>query len=170
MTAAEDAVTIPLYARDGSIRAHALIDATDTEFVNRWRWTEARGYAVRWARDENGALHRIDLHRELLGLKRGDRREVDHKNRVRLDDRRSNLRVVTKAENSQNKPSYPGTSRFRGVAYIQSRRRWSAYVGTGGRTVFQGYFKTEEEAAHAASRARRELMPFAVEPVCLAGG
>jgi hypothetical protein len=163
MTPDRESVTVPLYSRNGSIRASTRIDEADAGFVNQWRWTEARGYAVRWKRDAAGRLHRIDLHRELLGLRPGDGLEGDHRNRDRLDNRRSNLRVVTKAQNGQNKPSYPGTSQYRGVSYIQSRGKWSACVRRGNRPVFQKYFETEREAAEAASAARRSLMPYAVE-------
>jgi hypothetical protein len=33
------------------------------------------------------------MSREILGLERGDKREADHENRDRLDNRRSNLRA-----------------------------------------------------------------------------
>ena len=48
------------------------------------------------------------LHREVLGLTPGDGLETDHRNGDRLDNRRSNLRVATRAQNAQNVPARSG--------------------------------------------------------------
>lgn len=34
----QDTVRIPLRARDGSIRAYALVDAADAEWLSQWTW------------------------------------------------------------------------------------------------------------------------------------
>lgn len=62
---------IPLSARDGSIRAYAIVDATDAHWINQWRWHLDKGYARRneW---RDGKCIAILLHRELLGLRSGD--------------------------------------------------------------------------------------------------
>ncbi len=92
-------VTIPLRAKDGSIKGHAMIDSIDVA-LSRWRWCLSRGYAVRGVRARGG--HRlISLHRQILGLTFGDGVEVDHINRNKLDNRRSNLRIVTHGGNMQ---------------------------------------------------------------------
>ena len=39
-------VLIPLRARDGGVRAFAIVDAADADFVDQWRWRlNANGYA-----------------------------------------------------------------------------------------------------------------------------
>ena len=42
----EDPARIPLRARDGSIRAYALIDADDLQKIEKHRWHIAGGYAA----------------------------------------------------------------------------------------------------------------------------
>jgi hypothetical protein len=85
--------------------------------------------------------------------------EVDHVNGDGLDNRRSNLRVCTHAENARNQSSRTrmSTSRFRGVVWAKDRRKWRAMIGDNGRTVHLGNFTDEIEAAQAYDRAAREM-------------
>lgn len=58
----------------------------------------------------------VVLHRYLLGLKKGDNIKVDHINRNRIDNRKSNLRLATDAENARNKSLQKNnTSGFKGI-------------------------------------------------------
>lgn len=164
-TAPDGAVLIPLRARDGSILAHAVVDAADAEWVNQWRWhLHSRGYAVRSVA-VNGNPRQIFLHRELLGLPRvRDGREVDHVDRDKLNNRRSNLRVVTHAQNVQNFPSHRGsTSGHRGVHWSSRKRKWVAKVRVNREQIFLGHFESEMDAAVAARDARARLLPFSID-------
>lgn len=100
------------------------------------------------------------VHRWVLGLQHGDRRIGDHINGNKLDNRRSNLRIVDASGSSQN-VSGRGRSRFRGV-YPQRSGRWQARVKFQGETHYLGTYATEEEAAVVAEAKRHELMPFYV--------
>lgn len=148
---------VPLVRRDGSVAAYAIIDAADAEWVGQWTWnlTPAGRYAVRG----DG----IKLHRELLGLKRGDARFGDHINRDTLDDRRGNLRILSASESPQNVPGRPGSSRHRGVSWYAPTGKWVAYVNVNHKRHHLGYFETEEQAATAARDARARLMPAAID-------
>lgn len=160
-TAPDGAVLIPLRARDGSIRAYAIIDGPDADFVNQWCWgMDGKGYA---RRSEDGKD--VYLHRELLGLPRiRDGREGDHRDRNRLNNRRANLRPATHAQNLQNQPGHRGSSStLRGVCWEQRKSRWRAGVTVNGKWRHLGYFLTEEEAAEAARSGRVRLLPYAVD-------
>lgn len=156
---------IPLYRRDGSIRAYALVDAADFEVVAPFRWhLGSNGYARRNLGSRDGR-RLILLHRQLLGLALGDARHADHVNRDKLDNRRANLRIVTRGQNRQNVPTHKGaTSRFRGV-YLEVRRgrapRWRAGARISGRHVHLGSFQSELDAALAVNAWRLENMPYA---------
>ena len=112
------------------------------------------------------------LHRFVLGY-RGPL-EIDHKNGRRLDNRRSNLRIVTTAQNAQNgKLNALGkfSSGFRGVSFDKFRNLWAAYCTLNQKMHRLGRFTTEDEAAVAAYDLRRILMPFSIEdPIILVGG
>lgn len=171
-------VAIPIYAArgrtvaDGPVRAQALVDAADADWVGEWRWylherryvSRRTGESVVWryAVRDGG---KIRMHRLICSLPfRSDGREVDHVNRDGLDNRRSNLRVVTHAQNLQNKASYRGASSLaRGVYWHGEKQRWAAQVGVNGRHHHLGYFTNEDEAAQIASDYRKKIMPFAVE-------
>ncbi|MFJ1827416.1 HNH endonuclease [Streptomyces sp. NPDC088178] len=100
------------------------------------------------------------VHRWVLGLRKGDGLIGDHINGDRLDNRRSNLRIVDASGSSQN-VSGRGRSRFRGV-YPTRAGRWMAKVKFQGRYHCCGTYETEEQAAAVAEAKRCELMPYYV--------
>lgn len=142
---------IVLWGRKGPV-ASALVDAEDYERLSEHRWNRDRkGYAKRNGKKVVGEPRRtIMMHREIMGLSPGDGVETDHINRIPLDNRKSNLRVVTHAENGQNQtPRKGGSSKYRGVCRDQGK--WKAR----GRDHHIGYFD-DEDAAGAAAREWRE--------------
>jgi hypothetical protein len=142
----------------------ALLDRADYErFGNRVWYLASTGYARRKGPRNGGSQATVFLHREILGLAHGDS-EVDHINRDRLDNRRVNLRLATRAEQCQNIPA-KGRSRFRGVSFDSRsmKKQWRAGAKLNGRAHYLGHFETEEEAAEAASVFRREHMPYSQE-------
>lgn len=156
-------VEIPLRARDGSVKARAIVDDTDADWLNQWRWTLLpSGYAYRHMSRGPGLGHlHIYMHRSLLGLEQGDGRIGDHINGNKLDNRRRNLRVVTRHGNAQNVLSTKGsTSRHRGVSWNTDRQKWVAQAWINGRQTPLGRYDSEEEAAAVASAARAAHMPY----------
>lgn len=112
---------------------------------------------------EGGGQVTLSMARAVMGLVPGDGLEVDHINRFKLDNQRQNLRVVTHAQNMQNRVRRGGSSRHRGVSFLKDRGKWRARATLDGRDVFIGDFESEEGAAAAARDFRREHMPFAID-------
>lgn len=158
-----EAVRIPLYGSGGKVVGYSLVDGVDAGLA-AYRWhMNHNGYAVHSV-NQRGNRHTLRMHREILGMARGDKREVDHRNLDKLDNRRSNLRVATRAQNAQNQPAQPGrTSRYRGVHWHVRREKWRAQATLDGRQHFLGSFDSEDAAAAAVAAFRREHMPFAAE-------
>lgn len=76
--------------------------------------------------------------------------EVDHINGDKLDNRRENLRSVTRSNNNANSKLRSGkTSRYRGVHWSKRQRKWAASIGVNRKTIYLGYFYKEKEAAKA---------------------
>ncbi len=72
--------------------------------------------------------------------------QIDHRNRVRDDNRWKNLRAVTNGQNNQNsKPR--GISKYKGVSWGKSNKKWQAQVTLNGEHHHLGYFDTEIAAA-----------------------
>lgn len=152
-------VKVPLRRRDGSVRAWARVDLEDADIVLARPWyATANGYAAR----REGLMHRV-----VLGCQPGDNRVVDHINGDRLDNRRRNLRLVSQAENQQNRsplrPVPRSGSRYRNVSWDKRARRWVVTIGHNYQRYHIGSFDSEEEAAEAARRARAELYTHHVE-------
>ena len=162
---ADGSLGIPLTSRSGVIRAYAIVDAADAEIAIRWRWhLMTVGYVGRDEPSEPGRpKEKVYLHRAILGLSRGDRREVDHIDRDRLNCRRSNLRMPPPGGNQQNLTARPGTSVYRGVYWRKDTSKWAAYVHVQGKVVRLGCFTDELEAAVVAREARGRLMPYAID-------
>lgn len=96
------------------------------------------------------------MHRMILGV--SDRAtEVDHINKNGLDNRKENLRKVTKAQQRMNTGrSRAGVSKYRGVGFYLDKRatspgkhgggRWVAKLSLRGKTLSR-YADSEKEAA-----------------------
>lgn len=157
----DDVTRIPLRNRRGAVVAHTLVDTADVALVESggpWRLS-TRGYVARTRGKEV-----VYLARFLHGLNRGDAGEVDHINGDPLDNRRSNLRVVSHEQNMQNvRPRIRSTSRYRGVHWEASTQSWRAVCQISGVRFSVGRFKNEIEAAHAAHQFRLANMPGAVD-------
>jgi hypothetical protein len=75
-----------------------------------------------------------------------------------FDYRKENLVVCTMQERQRILPPSRnhGTSRYKGVSYITSRKRWRAAIKYKGKSITIGLFKNEDEAARAYNRAALE--------------
>jgi hypothetical protein len=163
---------LPLRRRDGTVRAFVRVDASDVEHLAQWRWSlgfggkRSRGaaYAVRTA-GSRGHYYSVFMHRELLCLGRGDRRIGDHINGDKLDNRRSNLRIVTPGQNQQNRTALDSRNKsgHRGVCWHAQRQKWRAVGHIAGRSHWLGYFDDVEEAARVVSAWRADNMPFSAD-------
>jgi hypothetical protein len=97
------------------------------------------------------------MHRIILGVT--DRNIfVDHKNGNGLDNRRSNLRQCTIAENNRNVVKrIAGTSKYRGVSWHKSEGKWQAQIKHNNKRHHLGNFINEIDAAIAYNNAATEL-------------
>lgn len=76
--------------------------------------------------------------------------EIDHINGDQADNRIANLRLASRAQNSQNKrvPRH-NTSGFKGVSINRKSGKWVAMIQVASKQMYIGRFNTKEEA-HAA--------------------
>lgn len=87
--------------------------------------------------------------------------QIDHINGVRSDNRITNLREASQAENCQNLKKSRGTSGFLGVTIDSVRgNRWKASIKLNGENIHLGWFKTPEQAHESYLTAKRSLHPF----------
>jgi len=132
----------------------ALVDDEDYEDLKQFKWyanwcSHTKSfYAMRGVKMSTGKWTNELMHRRILGLERGDKRQCDHLDHATLDNRRANIRVVTNQENNQNR-------RAKGYSWIPSIRRYRAQLKVGGVYRHLGYHDTSDEAraAYLAGKA-----------------
>lgn len=106
-------------------------------------------YAVR---SVDGRL--VYMHREILGLPRARRPQVDHRDHDGLNNRRENLRLATSSQNLANsRKPHRGTNRYKGVTRCERMGKWKVQIRIDGRYRFLGYFVDEREGAQAYDAA-----------------
>jgi hypothetical protein len=134
----------------------ALVDDEDFEYLNQWKWccrkNVTKGSINYYAGRSGGSVLKyryIHMHKVILKTDK----LVDHKNRNGLDNRKDNLRIASKSDNSKNKKGW-GKSKYLGVSLNVAKRktkpsceRWVATIFINGKNKNLGRFKTEKEAA-----------------------
>lgn len=94
------------------------------------------------------AVHRL-VAITFLGLTSGNL-QVDHINHDSLDNRLSNLRLCTKAENRRNsRKPLNSTAPYKGISYDKQLGKWRSQILANGKRIWLGVYDTPEEA-HAA--------------------
>lgn len=76
----------------------------------------------------------------------GFEKVVDHINNNSIDNRLENLQIITNRENS-SKDKKNGTSKYIGVSWRESSKRWRSAIYHQGKSIELGYFKDEKEAS-----------------------
>jgi len=138
-----------------------LVDDADFDYINQWKWHYERrkytGYATRrqylGGGRKNQRQKKIYMHRVIMNPPSD--LMVDHINKDGLDNRRENLRMVTRSQNAINSHKRRNTvSQYRGVVLTEGL--WMACITTKGKHIYLGKFKTEIEAAKAYDVAAQD--------------
>ena len=156
----DGAIEIILTNKIKNERARTIIDANEYGKICQYRWYFSAGRVAMSNVDGKKTL----MHRFLMDAPFG--REVDHINRNSLDNRRKNLRLVTRAENLQNISSSGiknSSSKYRGVTWSATHNSWIASASIDKKRHHIGCFDAEIEAGIAAAKWRKKNMPYTVE-------
>lgn len=150
-----------------------IVDPEDFPWISRHKWTAlesspGRFYAFRTINLSAGNKTSLLLHRAVLDANRGQ--EVDHINWNTLDNRKSNLRFCSRAENFANKRKMNGKSQFKGVSWSSSSSKWMARIQDRGTMKYLGVFESEEEAAQVYDKAALTLWGEFARPNFSCGG
>ena len=129
-----------------------LVDDKDYEWLSQHKWHFDR-YAYRTVK---AGKHKrsVRMHREILDAPKG--MEVDHINGDKLDNRRSNLRVVTRSVNSRNQCRRKSYDAPAGVYWDRFRNKWKVVTSLEGKQWNIGRYTAREEAIQAYSDFAKE--------------
>lgn len=136
-----------------------LVDNEDFEELNKYKWyfnaaglVDGNGYAFSGYRQGR----RYYMHRILSGAPK--HLIVDHINRNGLDNRRKNLRLVTRGENCLNKSKHKGSQyKYKGVGLSSGGKLYNARIARNGKQHYLGSFKTQIGARRAYLKAAKRL-------------
>lgn len=81
---------------------------------------------------------------------------INHKNLNKLDNRKINIEIVSSRENS-NKKHLKSSSKYVGVYWHNSSKKWASNIATGGKQKHLGLFETELEAYLAYEKKLNEI-------------
>lgn len=117
-------------------------------------WVISTGYA--YGRPFGGKSGKL-FHRLIMNEPEG--MDIDHINGDKLDNRKNNLRVATRGQNSANqKPQRKKlSSKHKGVSWQKSNSKWYAYINKKGRRLNLGYYQNENDAAKAYNKKALEI-------------
>jgi hypothetical protein len=150
----------------------AVVDPADFYHLNRHKWRICKGkntlYAERSVRLSFGRYTRILMHRQILNAypnhhPRFTSHEplftnlvIDHINRNGLDNRRSNLRLATIAQNAWNSRIRPNRSGYKGVWFAKDKGKFRAAIWHNNKRIYLGYFDSPRQAALAYDTAAKK--------------
>lgn len=144
----------------------AVVDDEDYDEIIKFKWhavKQGQGngttwYAARNWKKPNGLSSTITMHRQIMGPPPPDKPNIDHINHNTLDNRRSEMRFCTNAENSQNsryRDTQGKTSIYKGVSLHMGR--YHAQICHQRKVTCLAHWATEEAAALAYNKAALRL-------------
>jgi HNH endonuclease/AP2 domain len=160
--------TVIIYVNYGGRRRSVFIDKEDLPVMKSFdgAWFLLRDNTVK-SREKFYVAHTksgsktVLLHRLLMNPGAG--LIVDHIDGNPLNNRRKNLRLLTHAENMQNRSGLEtrNKSGYRGISWDKRRNKWRAKVKLNGKVVYEKFFSDIKEANHNVIEARKIHMPYA---------
>ena len=142
------------YCNNGT---HFFFDKEDYEKIKEYCWWyDGRYVCAHTLQNDKYTTKILRLHRLVMDVPDREDINVDHKNLVRYDCRKSNLRCATDSENAKNK-DYSYMSSDTGIVGVKKENsKYSAYISINGKSTRLGLFNTIEEAAEARFEAELE--------------
>jgi hypothetical protein len=121
-------------------------DISDAQIIEQYNWYfDKDGYVVTRINGKG-----IKLHKLLMNTSN----KVDHKNRLKYDNRRNNLRIATNSQNGMNIDiRKDNTSGVTGVGWHSKNNCWRARITVNGQEIHLGNYNIFEEAVKARQEA-----------------
>lgn len=132
-------------------------DLEDYDKIKGHTWSlNSKGY-LSTKTFKNGQQKGYLMHRVIMDAP--DNMIVDHINGTSsiLDNRKSNLRLATQAENCMNSDK-PKTNKsgVKGVSWCKNSKKWSATIGYNHKTISLGKYELFEDAVNARIEAEKK--------------
>jgi hypothetical protein len=120
-------------------------------------WSETAKTWYVYHKEKSIGYHSVLLHRFLMNPPEG--LHVDHIDHDGLNNRRYNLRNVTRTVNQlNNRKQTNNTSGYRGVVWDKDRNLFQAKIKLHGKQKMLGRYKTAEEANDVVVKYRKDVL------------
>jgi hypothetical protein len=123
-----------------------LVQVSDEDYeeLSKYRWCLTGGKYVN--RRKDGKV--VYMHREILHPP--DNMKIDHLDHNPLNNQRSNLRICTQLENTQNCRIHRNNSTgYKGVRFNKRNKNYTAQITVNHKLMWLGAFDTAEQAHQA---------------------
>lgn len=126
-----------------------FIDREDYDLVKNYTWHKNDQNYIVYKQKSCGNLR---MHRLIMGHYYDiDGMDIDHiRSNSRNDNRKGNLRVVTRSQNNMNRNTY------KGVYYSSYRQKWVAHIVINGWNNYLGYFDNYEDALECRKKGEQK--------------
>ena len=126
-------------------------DLEDYDKIKNTHWSlNLHGYV-------SGHINRVNTELHTTIIDRASGMNIDHINRNRLDNRKSNLRVCTISENRRNSSlSRKNTSGISGVSWFKKTSQWRARITVDKKEIHLGCFSNKDDAIKARLLAEKK--------------
>lgn len=137
----------------------ALIDAEDYPKIAGYRWRFHCGYARASQYDPASKRSQaVHMSHVILPCPPVKGLEVDHINRNKLDNRKENLRLVTRSQNCANRGNFKNSkSQYKGVRWNKKMGLWEAAIRKDNVITNLGAYDDEIAAASAYNEYARKM-------------
>jgi len=140
----KDYAVVFLYNQEGLKIAETKVNLNKLEEIKKYKWRLTNNGYVKTG--DNTLLHRFIMDCP-------DNKVVDHINKNKLDNRKSNLRICEQTHNLMNsKIGKDNKSGYKGVGFHKPSKKWRARITVDKKTIYLGLFNSKEDAI----KARRE--------------
>jgi hypothetical protein len=138
----------------GNTQQEFYFDLIDYDLIKDYHWIEIQkqNSTYKYLLAYNPKTQRsIRMHQLLAGY------NIDHIDRNPFNNRRSNFRKASIAENNRNKNRQTNNSSgIIGVAWHKSKNKWHARIGINKKLKHIGYFENKKDAIKARLQAEKE--------------
>ena len=137
-----------------------IIDKDKLKELRKYRWfIDKKGYASCYYKVD-GKQKNLKMHR--LVIDAPSKAIVDHKDKNKLNNRLSNLRIVNSTESNRNNTRRKdNTSGVTGVMWDNTKKRWRAFVYVNSKRISLLY--TKDKVAAIKARLLAEIEYYGID-------
>lgn len=135
------------YTTEGKV---FYFDKEDYDIIKDYYWNTSKGYVVS---ETNNNGKPVRMHRLVMNCT--DKKfDVDHINHNIIDNRKENLRIVTRSQNQMNMQGRSNnTSGVTGVIFNKSANKWAVAIQKNKKRIHLGVFENFDEAVKVRKEA-----------------